>query len=165
MHADWIDLCASLNESGARYLVIGGMAVAFHGFERFTKDLDIWVAPTPDNAKRVIRALREFGAPVARLTAADFEDPGSFVIIGVEPYRVDILMGPPGLEFDAAWPNRQQREIKGALVNFVSLPDLLTLKRASGRPQDKRDVAALTKVQKARRPAANRKPARKRKNA
>ena len=58
---DFKEFVASLNASGARYLIVGGYAVAAHGHPRYTKDLDVWIETGPDNAKRVLRALAEFG--------------------------------------------------------------------------------------------------------
>lgn len=154
MHSDWIDLFELFEKNGVRSLIIGGMAVAYHGHERFTKDVDIWVSPDPENAGRVFASIKEFGAPVARLKASDFEDRDGFVVIGAEPFRVDILMGPPGVEFDDAWRKRIETKIGNVAVNYISRDDLIALKRAAGRPVDKRDIEALkASAPKAKRPA------------
>ena len=77
VNSDFRDLFAALNAAQAKYLLIGGYAVAHHAQPRFTKDLDVWVEPTPENAARVLRALTEFGAPAAGLTLADLSQPGT----------------------------------------------------------------------------------------
>lgn len=144
MHAGWIELLGLFERGGVRSLIIGGMAVAFHGHERFTKDIDVWVSPDPENARKVLAALKEFGAPVARLKASDFEDKDSFVVIGAEPFRVDIIMGPPGVSFNSAWKGRVPFTVENVTVNYVSRSHLIALKKAAGRAVDKRDIDALT---------------------
>lgn len=143
MHSDWIELLGLFKKNGVRSLIIGGMAVAFHGHERFTKDIDIWISPDPRNARRVYAALKEFGAPVSRLKPSDFEDTEGFVVIGAEPFRVDILMGPPGVAFDDAWKRRVKSKAGTLFANYVSREDLIALKKAAGRAVDKRDINAL----------------------
>lgn len=92
---------------------------------------------------RACAALKEFGAPVSRLRPTGFEDADSFVVIGAEPFRIDILMGPPGVAFEDAWRHRVFQKIDGTAINYVCLDDLIALHRAAGRPVDKPVVAAL----------------------
>jgi hypothetical protein len=66
MHQDFKDLLSEFNAHGVEYLVVGAHALAAHGHVRATKDMDVWVRPTPDNAQRVMNALAAFGAPVHR---------------------------------------------------------------------------------------------------
>ena len=101
--------------------------------------------PTRLNAQAVYRALREFGAPLADLTEADFTQEGYFYQMGVPPVRVDILMGIPGVVFAEAWPRRMEVDFDGLLVSFISRQDLIAAKRAAGRPQDLLDVEQLTR--------------------
>jgi hypothetical protein len=77
MNEDFLDLLSALSAAEARFLVVGAYAVGVHGRPRATKDLDVWVEANPDNAPRVVRALRDFGAPLGGLTAADLEVPGT----------------------------------------------------------------------------------------
>ena len=95
----------------------------------------IWIAP-----------LRDFGAPLAGLTEADFAEEGYFYQMGVPPMRVDILMGIPGITFEEAWKNRMEVEFDNLLVPFMSRENLITAKRASGRPQDLIDADLLAQV-------------------
>ena len=111
---------------------------------RFTADLNLWVGTEPRNAGAVYEALREFGAPLSGLTADDFAEEGYFYQMGVPPVRVDVLMGIPGVEFDIAWERRVEIDFDGLLVPFISRDDLITAKRASGRPQDMIDVQSLS---------------------
>jgi hypothetical protein len=89
-----------------RFLIVGGYAVAFHGRPRATKDLDVWVEASPENAPRVLRALRAFGAPLHGLTEQDLETPEVGLQIGVAPQRIDVITRVSGLLFEDAWPNR-----------------------------------------------------------
>lgn len=65
VNPDFRDLFAALNDAGARYLLVGGYAVAFHGQPRFTKDLDVWIEASIENVPRVFAALSIFSAPFA----------------------------------------------------------------------------------------------------
>ncbi|MDZ7628760.1 MAG: hypothetical protein U5J99_10210 [Parvularculaceae bacterium] len=124
------------------------MAVNFHGYERVTKDLDLWVARDRRNARAVYASLKEWGAGLTGITAKDFEE-DNFFLFGREPWRIDILIFPPGLDFEDAWPNRVEHRFEGGpAFFFVSTSDLLTLKKASGRPIDRVDARALSRIMK-----------------
>jgi hypothetical protein len=123
--------------------VIGGYAVMRYSEPRYTKDLDLWVATDPPNAAAVFAALREFGAPLSNLSEKDFMEPGYFYQMGRPPLRVDLMMSIPGVEFEAAWKNRDEVLIDGLPVPFISKADLIEAKIASGRPEDRLDVDRL----------------------
>ena len=106
---------------------------------------DVWVRPEGANAKRVIEALKAFGAPTANVTASDFAAPGLTFQIGVEPVRIDVITGVDGITFDPSWERRVAAEYGGVAVCVLSRDDLIANKRASARPQDLADVAALEK--------------------
>lgn len=140
---DFRDLFAALNDARVEYLVVGGYALAAHGHVRATKDLDVWIRATSDNAERLMQALDAFGAPTSRVTAADFASPGTVYQIGVAPVRVDILTTIDGVTFDEAWPDRVSSRYGDQHIHVLSRRDLLRNKRASGRSQDLADVDAL----------------------
>jgi hypothetical protein len=140
------ELLDALNRRQAQYLVIGAHAVGVYAEPRGTKDLDIWINPTKENARRVYAALKEFGAPLFGATAKTLTNPHDFLVIGVAPNRIDILKSIPGLEFKACWENRRTFDIGGTTANFLNLADLLTAKLAAGRPQDLVDAAKLQKA-------------------
>ena len=143
VNSDFSDLLKLLGDNNVRYLVIGGYAVIQYAEPRYTKDLDLWISTDPVNAAAVFKTLREFGAPLTGLTEADFAEEGYFFQMGVPPVRVDILMGIPGLNFDEAWERRSEVDFEGLPVVFISKADLITAKRASGRPQDLIDADLL----------------------
>ena len=144
MNPDFEDLLRGLSASRAEYLVIGGYAVAFHTEPRYTKNLDVWVRPTAANARRVMTALKKFGAPLANLRLKDLTTPGIIFQIGVEPNRIDVLTEVDGVDFQAAWGRRVEGPFGKVTVPWMGIADLATNKRSVGRPQDLLDLAKLT---------------------
>jgi hypothetical protein len=143
MNQDFIDLLRALSAADVRFMIVRAYALAIHGHPRATGDLDIWVDATPQNAKRVLRVLEQFGAPLSEVTAADFEVPGTVFQIGLPPRRIDILTELTGITFDEAWAGRLRRPFGGVEVDFIGRTAYLKNKRATGRPQDLADAAAL----------------------
>jgi len=143
MNRDFVEMLSGLSAAGAEYLVVGAHALAAHGRPRATGDLDLWVRPTPANAAVVHQALARFGAPLGDLTVEDLATPGVVFQIGLPPCRIDVLTSIDAVEFGQAWPRRLMIEIEGLAVPVLGREDLLTNKRALGRPQDLADVAWL----------------------
>ncbi|HXR04790.1 MAG TPA: hypothetical protein VN836_08800 [Verrucomicrobiae bacterium] len=133
-----------LNANAIRYLVIGGYAVAYHGHVRYTGDLDIFVELSTDNAERMVRALREFGFDLPKLKPELFLRKGKIVRMGHEPMRLEILNEIDGVSFGECYRQRRTARLDDLKINFIDLPQLLKNKRASRRPQDLADIAALT---------------------
>jgi hypothetical protein len=127
-------------------MVVGAYAVAIHGRPRATKDLDVWVEPSVENAPKVIRALQDFGAPLMGLTASDIEAPDVGLQIGREPLRIDILTKISGPSFADAWPTHTHADFGGVRCPVIGFDALVENKRAAGRPQDLADVAALEQL-------------------
>lgn len=144
--SDYVDLLRALNDAGADYLIVGAYAVVHYTEPRYTKDLDLWVRAEPDNAERVYRALAEFGAPLHELSIDDLCTPGMVFQVGVEPVRVDILMGLPGLVFAEAWRGASEATFGGIPVRVLGIGHLLESKRRAGRPQDQLDVQSLERA-------------------
>lgn len=144
MHSDLIDILRVFNLYNVEYLIIGGYAVGFHAEPRFTKDLDIFVRASQENARRVFRSLRAFGAPLSGLTENDFELEGYWYQVGVSPVRVDIILAIDGVTFQDAWVRRVESTVGDVRAPFISKEDLIVTKKAAGRPQDLLDVEALT---------------------
>jgi len=140
---NWTELLSLFAAHKVRYLVVGGYAVMKYTEPRFTKDLDLWIALDAANAQAVFAALKEFGAPLAELTAADFQEEGQVYQMGRAPLRVDVLMSVDGLTFENAWPNRVETNLAGVKVPFISKSDLILAKRAAGRDQDLLDLKNL----------------------
>ncbi len=150
LQPDFKDILAAFAAAGVEYLLVGGWAVGFHGQPRLTKDLDLWVRPTPENLKRVRAALVDFGAPESVLSQLESAAPEDVLWMGVPPLRIDIVKGVPGGDFEAAYGRRLRLVWQGVAVNLVGKDDLVRLKRASGRPQDLIDAELLEAVPKDR---------------
>lgn len=135
---DFKELLRVLNEEEAEYLIVGGYAVMKYTEPRFTKDLDLWIGNSSENAARVYRALAEFGAPLQKdgLGPADFTSEDMTYQIGVPPVRIDILTHISGVRFAEAWQNRVASTFFGLPVHFISRNDLIINKRAAGRSTD-----------------------------
>jgi len=145
VNPDFRDLFAALREAGASYLVVGAHAVAFYAEPRYTKDLDVWVEASPANAPRILAALQAFGAPLADVTEADFHHGGVVLQIGVAPNRIDVTTHLDGVNFQAAWPNRQPAMFGDESIWIIGRAELIQNKTAVGRPQDLLDLAMLEK--------------------
>ncbi len=143
MNRDFRDLFAEFNARGVEYLVVGAYALAAHGCVRATKDLDVWVRPDAANARRVLAALRSFGAPLHDLSEADLMSPETIFQIGVEPVRIDVLTSIAGITFEVAWADRVEAPFGDQIVSLLSRRDLIRNKRAAGRDQDLVDVKWL----------------------
>ncbi|MGH9467022.1 MAG: nucleotidyltransferase [Terriglobales bacterium] len=143
MNPDLIALLSALSARDVRFVIAGAHALAWHGVPRATGDVDVWVEPTPANAARLMRALSEFGAPLAGITADDFTRPGIVFQVGIAPVRLDILTDLTGLVFPEAWARAEPGELGGVSVRFLSRADLIRNKRATGRLRDLADVEQL----------------------
>lgn len=144
------ELLQRLSALKVEFLIVGGYAVMKYGEPRFTKDLDIWIRSTPENADRVYIALAEFGAPLDAdgLTVRDFASPGIIYQLGRAPLRVDIMTSIDGVDFKDAWLRRNPGRLMGVDVNFISLDDLIRNKEASGRSSDLEHLKLLRRKRK-----------------
>lgn len=142
---DFRDLLAALSAHSVRFLIVGGYAVTFHARPRFTKDLDVWVEPTADNAARAFQALAAFGAPLQMhgVTVQDFTTVGTIYQIGLPPNRIDILTAVDGLQFAPCWDRRVTAHFGDVDVAYLAREDLIVNKRTVARPQDLEDVRSL----------------------
>ena len=99
LNPDYRDFLSECNAQHVEYLVIGGQAVIFYRYVRNTKDLDIWINPTSENAKHVYAAIAAFGTMTADTEADWFGQAGHFFAIGNYPYRIELLTTIPGVAF------------------------------------------------------------------
>jgi len=143
MNSDFKDLLRTFNEAGVRYLVVGGYAYAEHVEPRYTKDLDVWIERTDENADRVLAALRAFGTPLKELTKGDLITAGTFFQIGLPPNRIDIITQLEEMDFGACWTRRKTASLGDLPVDYISLDDLIENKERTARPHDLADVEHL----------------------
>ncbi len=134
-----MDLLRLFDEHGVRYLIVGGMAVAFHGSPRYTRDMDLWVDPSPENVERANRALAEFGSP----WLLDADKPTDIVQVGVEPQRVDVLLKVEGVCFETAWPKRVRGRYGDAPANWMDIESLIRSKEHLEGARHQEDVRNL----------------------
>jgi hypothetical protein len=133
-----------LQENDIKYLVVGAYAMAVHGFPRATGDMDIFIRPDSENAKRVYRAMMLFGAPMESVSSEDFEKKWTVFQIGLAPRRIDIINDIDGLSFDEAREDCITVELEGLKIPVISKRNLIKNKLASGRDKDKLDAENLS---------------------
>lgn len=142
---DFADALAALLDAGAEFLVVGAHAMAVHGVPRATGDLDILVRASGANARKVLAALRAFGAPVDShgVTEADLATRGTVYQIGLPPRRIDILTEISGVSFDDAWESRASIVVGARLIPVLGRDALARNKQAAGRDKDLADLRLL----------------------
>jgi hypothetical protein len=142
---DLREFVALLNSNGVEYLVVGAFAVAYHGFPRYTADLDIFVRSSEQNVERVLKTLSEFGFGSLGIAKEDLMSQDSVIQLGVKPNRIDILSSLSGITFDEAWATRQEADVDGLRANFIGRDALIQNKLATGRTRDQGDAEELRK--------------------
>jgi hypothetical protein len=143
IHPDFEELLRLIEEHGIEYMIVGGYAVAYHGYPRFTKDIDLFFRLTIENALRLRQALVKFGFSEKDLPIEAFTTVGNVLTFGVAPSRVDLLNEIDGVTFDEAKPNTVRGRYGDVDVTFIGLADLVKNKKATPRIRDKGDVEEL----------------------
>ncbi|NOT32019.1 MAG: hypothetical protein HOP15_16355 [Planctomycetes bacterium] len=145
-YRDYEEFIAALNAHDVRHLIVGAHAVAFHATPRAT-NLDIYLGPEEGNATRALAALRAFfGGADLEYSVANLTDPNMVIQLGVAPVRIDLLTSLDGVSsFDEAWDRRVDAGYGPVAAHYLGLEDLIAAKEAAGRPQDRADVASLSK--------------------
>lgn len=142
---DFLDFIKLCNQHQVKYLVIGGYAVSIHGYPRSTKDMDICIQLSEDNALKMLTVVKDFGFASLKLTKADFLKEHYIIQLGYEPLRIDIINDLDGVSFDIAWKNRKEVKIMDVPIHFIGYHELLIVKQKAGRPQDLADINKLKK--------------------
>jgi len=143
---DFRDFLTCLNEAGVEYLLVGGHAVAYHGYFRPTRDMDVWVAVSVENADRLVNAINAFfGGHLEGVTREWFLDRENVTRFGAVPNLIEILPKVSGGDFQHAYERRVTDTVDGQPVKLISREDLLANKKASARLKDLADVEQLTK--------------------
>ena len=132
-----------LNALEVRFVIVGAFAVAYHGYFRYTSDIDLFIDRSSDNAERILQAVKQFGFEGLKLTAEDFSREDQVVQLGVSPNRIDVMTFLSGVGFEEAWTSREQGDLDGLSVPFISKEMLKRNKTASGRLQDLADLEYL----------------------
>lgn len=132
-----------LNDHAVEHLLVGGYAVGFYGYPRYTRDLDIWVRSTTENGERMIKVLEEFGFGSLKVSAHDFTKEYAVIQLGYPPLRIDIMTTLDGVNFVDCYGKRRQVVVDDVAVAFISLDDLRMNKRAANRARDINDLENL----------------------
>ncbi len=143
LHPDLSAFIELLNSERVDYVIVGGHAVAYHGYPRYTGDIDFLVRPTPENAERVRSVLVAFGFPSTMVENEDFTAPRKVFQIGKPPNRIDVLTSISGVEYDEVHATRISSTLGELPVHFIGRSELLRNKKAAGRTKDMLDVAEL----------------------
>jgi hypothetical protein len=143
IYRDFKELLESFNEQKVEYVVVGGYALAHHGAPRYTRDIDLYVNPTKDNAQRVLAALHAFGFNPSELGAADFEKPDLVIELGRPPDRAFLFTSIAGVSWEQAAAGSSLGDYGGTPVPFLGRAELIASKKAAGRLQDLADAERL----------------------
>ena len=143
LNPDFKEFIRLLNDNDVRYLVVGGYAVALHGYPRYTTDIDIWIWLDEGNANRIIKVLEQFGFGSLKLEVQDFLVPNQIIQLGYPPARIDLITSLAGVSFEECYALRVLVPIDDIVVNFIDLENLKKNKEASGRLQDLADLENL----------------------
>ncbi len=133
---DFLEFLQLCNKHSVKYLIIGGYAVSIHGYPRYTKDLDIIIQSTEENATKLMMVLDDFGLASLGLNLSDFVKKDFITQIGYEPLRIDILNEINIKSFEHAWKNKLVVNYEGVNLNVIGYSDLLKIKKKAGRPQE-----------------------------
>jgi predicted nucleotidyltransferase len=147
-NADFRDFLEALHQWQVHYILVGGYSVILHGYSRTTGDMDIWVEKTRTNYDRLANAFYEFGMPTFDMTPENFLDNPNFDVFtfGRQPVAIDIITAIKGLDFSIAYEQAKDIEVEGLTIRLIRYNDLLTAKRAAGRPRDLNDLDNLTNL-------------------
>ena len=137
---DFREFIVLLNKHSVKYLVVGGYAVAIHGYPRYTKDLDVWIALSEENADKILKTLDDFGFGKLKLTSEDFTEPDQVIQLGFPPNQIDIITSLTGVDFDSCYGDRIVVNIDGIDIEFIDRENLRRNKLAIGRARDLADA-------------------------
>lgn len=143
MEEEYLNLLRHFHAAGVEYVVVGGYAVIAHGFPRTTGDLDLLVRPSAANARRVVKALGQFGYTQGEFEEADFVAVPNFISFSAKGVWIDLLTDLQGVGFDEAFSTSLELLFDDVPVRYIGLAALRIAKQASGRPQDLRDLENL----------------------
>ncbi|GMW01900.1 MAG: hypothetical protein AMXMBFR84_30360 [Candidatus Hydrogenedentota bacterium] len=144
-HPDFRELLRLLEENNVDYMIVGGYAVAFHGYPRLTKDIDLFFDRTPENVALLRKALIAFGFESKDLPEEAFFTK-NLLTFGVPPLRVDLLNEIDGVTFMEARPNIVRGHYGDVSARFIGKTELVKNKRSTNRPQDKYDLEELERI-------------------
>lgn len=141
---DFRELLELFNKHKVEYVIVGAYALAFHGCPRYTGDLDLLVKSDPNNAKKIIEAIKEFGFESLNLTIEDFSSPEKVVQLGIPPIRIDLITSLTALTWEQVESHKVKGEYGSIPVYFIGKTELITNKKSLGRHKDLADIESIT---------------------
>ena len=136
----WRECLESLHSNNVDFLIVGALAIAWHGHPHYTADMDVLILPDTENVQRARVALRQFG-----LADDDISQPGRIIHLGLPPNRIDLITSITGVDTETAWTGRVEADFGGCKAFVIGFDDLLRNKESTGRPKDMADAAILRK--------------------
>ena len=148
---DFREFIQLLNDNEVEYLIIGGYAVAYYGYVRYTCDMDFFISISRDTAEKMVRVFKQFGFKPDELMPELFLKSGQVLRIGVEPMRLEVINEISGVDFETCYKNKEILNVDGLKMNFIGLHELIKNKKSTERSKDKLDVIELLKCESATR--------------
>lgn len=136
-----------LNANHVEYMVVGGYAMWAYGHPRYTGDIDFWIKPEAENARRLLCCLEEFGFGSLNLKQQEFEQVDAVIQLGFPPARIDLMTSISGVQFDEAFAHRIVVNLDGLELSVIGLQEFIVNKKAIGRHKDLGDIEAVTGVE------------------
>ena len=141
---DFEDILHFLDKHKVRYLIIGGLAFIYHAKPRYTKDMDLWIDPEPENVNRANQALADFGSPFL----LDPKNIKEILQLGIAPDRIDFMLDVGGLKFNTAWDKRIAGGYGHTNANWIDIDSLIFIKSSIDNPRHQEDARVLREVKK-----------------
>ena len=140
---DFREFLALLNEHEVKFIIVGGYALAFHGAPRFTGDIDVFVKPDQENAKRILNVLADFGFSSPDITIDDFQNRDNVIQLGLPPVRIDLITSISGVTWKEADASKEPGFFGDVSVSYIGKEQFIINKRATGRRKDLADLESL----------------------
>jgi hypothetical protein len=145
LNEDFIEFITTLNACSVEYILVGGYAVIYHGYNRTTGDLDIWVNPTSANYRKLSFAFSKFGMSMFDMDETKFLNISTYDVFtfGRSPVCIEILTKVKGLEFVETYANSAFTTFDNVDVRMIDIRDLIKAKKAANRAKDNDDLEHL----------------------
>ena len=144
MQQDFIEFIHGLNDNDAEFVIIGGLALAYYGFPRYTGDLNIWIYPSIENVKKVFKAIEEFFDIALDETPENFLAGHNMITLGEEPVQIQLHIQLDGVTTEEIRNGRIKGRFGPCDSFYIGRETLIKNKRSTGRAQDLVDVEKLS---------------------
>lgn len=148
-----LEILKILKKNSVNFLLIGGVAVNYYGFNRPTGDLDVWLEPSDQNKQMLVKALYElkiFEDDIRKIEGCNFSDSLVFHIGTKPPFVIDFLTKIVGVKWEEAWSMKDETVFEGMEIAFIHINHLKINKMLAGRPKDLEDINQLNRIEELR---------------